>query len=330
VKLFNSTHLAAFLLPALTVVFGLQSVRTLLPTLQYVLSDRFGWSIIFLGLTGLIIFGTGFLLNRLTLWWGLRRVLLVTAGGLGLTRLTAQVWIGDAVGDLLLVSVGTILFVLFLAAYLVLTQWQPEPVEAGYRYVLAILLGLIFDTTLHGSFLTYDVIWHTGVIPLSLIFVLVLVQWVCLRTSLMAIPVHSAPLKGSLAATLPWAAIGPFLFLQLVIFQNQARLTTLSGWSLPIVFGWVLISHLVGLVLAGRWQPGRLGVIMLSLVLVMALWPIEGVHAIFFCIVSSGRPGRGLRSFGDDYRWPGRAYGEINDECRSLPTAERGITCYHA
>lgn len=289
-KRFNSTHLAAFLLPALSVVFGLQSVRALLPYLQYILSDRFGWSVIFLGLVGLIIFGAGFLLNRLILWWGLRRMLLVTAGGLGLTRLAAQAWTGDALGDLLLVAGGTILFVLFLAAYLALTQCQPEPVSTGYRYALAILLGLIFDTALHGSFLTYDVIWRTGVIPLGLILALVLVQWMCLRTSLIAIPAHPALLEGSLAITLPWTAIGPFLFLQLIIFQNQARLMTLTGWSLSIVLGWVLISHLVGLVLAGRWQPGRQGVIMLSLVLVLALWPLERIHAIFFALsLSAGQ-----------------------------------------
>ena len=73
---------------------------------------------------------------------------------------------------------------------------------------------------------------------------------------------------------------GPFLFLQLVIFQNQARLITLTGWLPPVAFGWVLASHLLGLALVTLWQPRRVGTTLMGIVLVVALWPVGEMQGI--------------------------------------------------
>jgi endonuclease/exonuclease/phosphatase family metal-dependent hydrolase len=276
----NSSKWPKIVLPALTIMFGQQTLRALLPYLQYLLGDRFGWSPIQLGLVALLVFSTAFLTAWLNRRLGLRRMLFLSAGGLGLVRLVAQLWSGDPLGDMVLVMIGTVLFVLFWPIYLALARSQNNAVQTTPRFAQAILLGLIFDTALHGVFLTYDFIWQAGVIPLLLTLGLVSIQWAALRVSLATTPSHPAPREGTFLATLPWLAIGPFLFLQLVVFQNQARLATLTDWSLPIVFSWVLISHIFGLWLVALWRPDKTGAIVVGFLLVLALWPFGATDAI--------------------------------------------------
>lgn len=276
----NSLPWSEIILPALTVTLGLQVVRALPPYLQYLLGDRLGWSAVEIGLTGVLVFSTGFLFFWLNRWLGLRRLLLLSAGGLGLVRLAIQVWRGDPLGDMSLTIVGTVLFIIFLSTHLVLAQWQQNPAEASYRYALAVLLGLAFDTTLHGLFLTYDFIWQATLVPLAFTIGLVLLQWATLRASLPTAPPHPAPVEGKFLITLPWIAIGPFLFLQLLVFQNQAQSIALTAWSLPVVFTWVLVSQLIGLGLVSFWLPRRTGAIVVGLVLIISLWPLKTFYPI--------------------------------------------------
>ena len=280
----NLSKWPKFVLPALTIMFGQQTLRALLPYLQYLLGDRFGWSPIQMGLVALLIFSTAFLTAWLNRCLGLRRMLLLSAGGLGLTRLAAQLWSGDPLGDMVLVMIGAILFVLFWPIYLALVRSQNKATQATNQFTQAILLGLIFDTALHGVFLTYDFIWQAGIIPLLLTIGLVSMQWIALRVSLTAPPPHADPREGTFFATLPWLAIGPFLFLQLVVFQNQARLATLTDWSLPLVFSWVLISHIFGLGLATLWRPNRTGLIAVGLLLVLTLWSFGATNPTVFAL----------------------------------------------
>lgn len=264
---------AGFLLPAITVTFGMQIVRALPPYLQYLLGDRIGWNSIQMGVTALAIFAAAFLVGRLNRWWGLQTLLLITAGGTGLIRLAIQLWNGDPLVDMGLVFAGTILFLLFLAAWLALTGWQPDGAQAAYQFGLAILLGLALDSALHGAFLTYDIIWQNGTIPFFLTVFLAMVQVSALVKLMASTPTHLTPLEDRLGALWPWLAVGPFLFLQLLMFQSQARLTVLTGWSLPATFGWIMLAHLLGLTLA-MWRPaGRITIIITSLLLLLTLWP---------------------------------------------------------
>ena len=45
-------------------------------------------------------------------------------------------------------------------------------------------------------------------------------------------------------------AVGPFLFLQIVVMQNIARIATLADWSLPTAFGLTLLAQMAGLCIA--------------------------------------------------------------------------------
>ena len=110
------------LLPALTLVFGMQMIRTLLPYLQYLLSDRLGLGTAALGLFALAIFATGFLLGPMHSLVGLRRLLMASAGGAGLGRLGMQVWAGDPIGDMALAVLGN-----YLLHYLFAVAATPDP-----------------------------------------------------------------------------------------------------------------------------------------------------------------------------------------------------------
>lgn len=266
-------------------MFGLHMVRALLPYLQYLLGDRLGLGSVQLGLVALILFASAFLAGWLNRQMGLRGMLLVTAGGVGLTRLLVQFWTGDPIVDMILVAVGTVLFILFLPAQLALTYWHGHQPESGRRFAQAILLGLMFDTGLHGVFLTYDFIWQAGTIPLGLAAGLVLLQWLALWLVRPVIPAHPIPIEASFRDTLPWLAIGPFFFLQLLVFQNQAQLTTLTGWSLPVVFGWIVLSQLLALWAAGLWHPRRIGAAAWAALLIITLWPFGRMNPAGFAIM---------------------------------------------
>ncbi|MEJ2748747.1 MAG: hypothetical protein P8183_12715, partial [Anaerolineae bacterium] len=101
------THIG---LSALTMLFGMQTLRTLLPLLLYILRDRFGWTPIQVGLYALAVFLTSFLAATVRRLLGRERSLRWVLGGLGLLRLAYQVWWGDPLVDFFLVSAAAVLF----------------------------------------------------------------------------------------------------------------------------------------------------------------------------------------------------------------------------
>jgi len=273
----NTSRWPEIVLPALSLTFGLQILRTLWPYLRYLLYARLGLSPIQAGLVALVVFAIAFLTAWLHRWLGLRRLLLLSAGGLGLTRLAMQLWSGDPLADMVMAFLGTVCFFLFLPAYLAVAGGrQPDRVEALHRFAGGILLGLALDTALHGAFLTFDFIWQTGVLPWLLAVILVAAQGVALRTLLPG--VSSTAGEGTFLTALPWLAMGPFLFLQALVFQNLGRLAALTNWSLPVAFGWVLISHIAGLWLRTAWHPRNpAGVTVVGAVLIVTLLPVGTV-----------------------------------------------------
>jgi len=263
-------------LPALTVLFGLQVLRVLVPGLTWTLGDRLGLDAIMLGLIALVLFLPAFLGSTLSRFLGYRWSAVITAGGLGLLRLLMQIWQGDPLVDLGLAMAGTVLFVLFLPVHLDRVRLQGRP--AMSYFAIGLLVGLGLDTTIHGAFSTYDAVWQTGLLPLLLTVFLALAQWLLLSVRIAAMN-HDNAKNSSVSGrkSLVWLAIGPFLFLQLVVFQNIARLAVLTGWPLPFSFGWTLFAHLAALA-AAVWLLRKERTI---------LWPIALVSGVILIVVSS-------------------------------------------
>jgi len=236
---------------ALTVLFGLQVLRVLVPGVVWLLGDRMSLGAIEAGGLMALVFLIAFLAGLLRRLLGDLPSVVVTAGGLGLMVLVMQVLSGDPLINLVLAMVGTALFVLFPPLYL-RRVWLQGRLGMGHL-ALGLLVGLILDTAIHGGFGTYDVAWQTGLGPLLLTIFLVLAQWLLLGGMALSRNGTAADTSGSIGIGVPrgraftWIAIGPFLFLQLVVFQDIARLAVLTGWPLPWAYGWTLLAQIIGL-----------------------------------------------------------------------------------
>jgi endonuclease/exonuclease/phosphatase family metal-dependent hydrolase len=250
-------------LTAITVLFGMQVLRALIPGIYWTLGSRVGLDAIQLGIIGIAIFLTGFLAGPLSWLLGNRRLIIISVVGLGLVRLFMQVSWDEPLFNLVLAILGTIFFVIFLPVCFEDARLRGSPSVS--RYALGLLGGLALDTAINGAFGTYDTIWQANLLPVLLTLIIFIIQLVLLIGIAPAIYGASAKSSAkatggiSLARSFTWLAIGPFLFLELVVFQNIPRVVTLTGWSLPMAFGLTLLAQLAGLaaaifVVAKNWR----------------------------------------------------------------------------
>ncbi|MBC7264817.1 MAG: endonuclease/exonuclease/phosphatase family protein [Chloroflexi bacterium] len=247
--------LTALALPALTTVFGLQMLRVLLPSFVWYLGDTVGLSYLMLGPIAIGTFLAAFLAAAFRRLLGPRLALLIVVGGIGLARLVEQFSASPAL-DLALAMLGMILFTLFLPIYLAHTRAQGG--DATRQFGLGFLLGFALDTTVHGAFGTLDLSWQHGfVAPILVAFAVGVQWWLLARTP----RVEAKATDSGLRRNLPLAALGPFIFLSVVILQNVARATALTGWAQPVALGWILLANAVGLART-RWtlKPWSAGV----------------------------------------------------------------------
>jgi endonuclease/exonuclease/phosphatase family metal-dependent hydrolase len=241
-------------LTAITVLFGMQVLRVFVPGMFWTLGARTGLSTTELGIICVLIFLTGFLAGPLGRLAGNRRLVLITAVGLGIMRLAMQLWWGEPLFNLGLAIAGVILFFIFLPAGFEEARLRGGP--AIPHYALGLLAGLALDIAINGAFSTYDTVWQVEPLPVLLTLLLVIIQMILLigitpKTRPTRAKPGTAKASGvSLARSFTWLAMGPFLFLELVVFQNIPRVAVLTGCSLPIAFGLTLLAQLAGLAAA--------------------------------------------------------------------------------
>ncbi len=230
-------------LTALSVLFGMQTLRALVPLTVFVLRDRFGWHAAGVGLAMLTVFATGFLAAPACRAVGSRRFLQLTAGGLALARLALQLPAGDPVIDLGLAVVATVLFFFALPALAGVGVSPPLRRRDGAAFVLGWLVGLAADTALHGAYGTWDMIWRSDAVGLATLLVLVGCQWRLLN---LAGDQAAGTADDAPRPAWTWTAFGPLLFLELLVLGNVARLATLAGWPVEAA----ALSVLAGRILA--------------------------------------------------------------------------------
>ena len=249
-------------LSALTLLFGAQLIRVLLPSLTWYWGATLGVS------AGLVIACTyapaalAWLAPLLAKQFGLRNVLWALGTGLALSRLIEQLSTTAAV-DVWAAFGGTACFMGLLPLLYARAQ-AAERGEAGLQsFVLGLLLGLSLDTTLRGLTATLDLSWIPGPWPRLIIVGLVgaftFVLWRV--TSQSVRPVGGGPL-----ASLPLLGLGPFLFVEWQILQNQGWVATLTGWPPALALGWIMLGNVAALLAAAyaltdfrlrstRWWP---------------------------------------------------------------------------
>ena len=278
-------------LPALTVLFGLQTLRVFVPALLYTYGALPGVGPVDMGLYAFGTFSVAFLAAALRRLLRPRAALAITAGGVALLRLAIQLspspWL-----NLALATAGTSSFLLFLVVYL----GHVRQAGADGQYAPALLLGLALDTGLHGVLGTYDLSWRPGPGPALLVLALVLVQLALLVRALREGEARR-PSDAGFLASLPFLALGPFLFLQALLLQNVATVTVLLGWPQPMSFTVVMLANVAAIAMAAwivsrarrSWWPaaGLFGVLLILALRMVQLGGWEGAVGLLLTQAST-------------------------------------------
>ena len=266
---------------ALTVVFGLQLLRVLLTGLVFYIRDSLGAGSFVPGVYALALFSLAFLATPLCRRLGTRRTLMLAGGGVALARLVEQL-VTSPVADLGLSTVGTALFLIFIPTYI--GHVRGRGVQGSQVFVAGLLLGIAADTAIKGVYGTLDLSWQPG--PVTYLIVVLLV--VCHLLILRRVASESGPDlsgDGRFLRMAPLIALGPVLFLELLLFQNIGQQTALTGWDQSLVFLWVVIANAVGIaaamgVLVRPAHGGWVTLVALGgLLALLVLWERSGLAA---------------------------------------------------
>ncbi len=292
-------------LVALSVAPGMQMVRAVAPLAFYLLYSSVRLHPAVAGATVVPVFAAGLCYPALARRLGPRNMVAGAAGVVGLMRLGAQVSAGEQFVVLGFVMVGAAAFFVLLPAFTAASRTSP----------VALLAGFALDTAMHAAFGTYDPIWRTGALPLASVAVPVLV---------LAVLVWRYRARGGDPETatrdVAWEAVGAFLFLQLAVFQNAARLAALTGCRLSVALACVAAAQALGVAVASS-PLVRVGWVGPAAVLLVSLLPVDngafvlvsvvtgqGALALLIVRVVEGRPGT----------QPARAFAYLGLACAGL------------
>lgn len=262
---------------ALTLLFGAQSIRVLIPSLVLYLYITLNVNVWVVVVAGYGTFVLAFMAPLLVRWLTPRGAFWFAGTGLMLCRVVEQIstlpWVdvGAAIG-------GTVSFLWLMP--LLFGQARADGNEGVRTFALGFLLGLSLDTTMRGLTGTLDLSWIPGLGPVLTMIALVIVfgylLWRIARSEVTLID------EGS---RLSLVLIGPglLLFVQALIFQNQGWVAHLTGWSPGAALSWIMLGNVGALFAASyafrnswlrstRWWPLVPGGA-LTLVLVFAAVP---------------------------------------------------------
>lgn len=267
------------LLPAITVLFGLQTLRVLIPTIVYVYGDSMGASTIQLGIYAAIVFLTSFLFAFISRFIGIKLTLFITTLGVGLIRLLEQIFSSPYI-DFYLSTLGTALFILFIPSYLSYMWSRNNRNVKTSEYILGILSGFVLDTAILGAFRTYDINWQSNIISFFLILILTIAQFYLLfnwirKTGFFTKEKSILRKEPNFLFSIPIMSWGSFLFLQTLFFQNIGYETVITGLPQPTVLTFITLVNIIAILfstfilknLHKRWLliSGVIGAILLIL-----------------------------------------------------------------
>ena len=241
-------HLAFVLAFMVSLVFGFEMMRVFISGLTWTVGDRFGLGALYLGSIAFLVFGLSFTAGSIQKNIGTVRSLLLSMAGLGILRLAVQFWSGEPLVNFILAGAGVACFTQLLTNSMMFSAGMKNGTSI---FITGLLGGVTIETGIQNVFTTYDPIWQSTVFSILVVSLLVGILAFSLFYLIRA--------KGNLLFTpqsgvgpkfLTWLAIGPFIFLQLVIFQNIARLVTLTGWQFPVAGIWVLTTDILALFFA--------------------------------------------------------------------------------
>lgn len=251
----------------LVVVFGMQMLRVMLLSFVGYLRDSQDMASLDLAPIAIGIFALGLsaaLLNKIA---GSSKFVWISAGGLAVVRVAEQV-ADTAVVDLYLSSLGIVLFLLYIPLAVGIARSRGD--QASTQLGLAFLLGLSLDSAIFIAGKTLDLSWQPGFLPLLVVLALAIALLWWLRS---AAQTASKATDGNWTVNLGLFALGPWMLLQLLVFQNVGLYGSLTGWELPAAGSLLLLGNALGIYLATRLQK-QIGSPLYALLLGIALLAI--------------------------------------------------------
>ena len=250
----------------LGIVFGLQCLRALFPSMVYVLKDRLGVSSIVLGLLGIGLFALAGFAPR---WIRKRspiRAAAMLAGFLAGVRALLQLWPGDPLGFLFLAATGSVVLLALLASL---------PAADAARIFLC---GASIDLALHALRNTEDLHWASGPSDLVILVLAAAALAFSFRANRATEDVERATAPQFSGGQFVW---GPFLFLHLELFGNVARFSARTSSPSDLSGAVLAASHAVALAMlaAGASRNRR--------------WILAASAAALFSILNAEVPGSG-------------------------------------
>lgn len=241
------TELSTLALPALIVTLGLQLLRVLIPELSWYMRDTLGISPAVLGACALGTFLLGFIAAPLRRAFGAALSLTIAVGGLALVRLGEQIVHQPAV-DLGLSALGTALFLSAIPIFAAQARASDSQTAAS-RLAGGLATGLTLDTAIKGFAGTLDLSWWRGMPAiLAVVAEAGLVVVLLRREHAVA---HGTDSEVGWRAALPLTGIGPLLFLQAMVYQNQGWIAQVAGLTAEAALVLSMMGNLV--LAAGVW-----------------------------------------------------------------------------
>lgn len=237
---FNLETLRSLALPVLCMTIGLQVLRVLYPSLAWYVSDTLGAGSASLAVYAFACFLPAFLAASLRRLAGPRFSLGILAGGLAAIRVAEQLATRPST-DLWLGLVGAAFFVLFLPTWIGHVRARGGP-HSTLLLAYAPILGLALDSAVKGAAGTLDLSWSAG--PAPLLVVLAMAILAILFLALEPTPSTDAPLEAGWAEAVPLLALGPYLLVQALIFQNQGWIAEVAHLGMSAAFAMVMAGNM--------------------------------------------------------------------------------------
>jgi len=232
----------------LMVVFGMQMIRLLLLSFVGYLRDSQDVASLDLAPIAIGVFALSFLAALLNKVAGTRNSLWITAGGLAVVRVLEQIS-DTATADLYLSMVGVALFLLYIPV--AIGNARAQGGKASKQLGIAFLLGLSLDSALFIGLQTLDLSWRPGIFSLVIVLVLSIALVLWLKD---AVKNAKSASDGNWTVNLGLLALGPWMFLQLLIFQNIGLYGSLIGVELPTAGFLLILGNAAGIYFASQLQ----------------------------------------------------------------------------
>lgn len=257
---------ARVLFASLVIVFGLQSMRFLFASLAWYLRDTVGIGVLDLIPIALAPFLLAAVLPIAARWVGFRNALTIGVFLLIAARLLNQI-ASDPGLELWFAAGATLAFVGLLPFLLTLGR---SAIVAG------VLIGIAIDSGIKGLGMSLDLAYQPGWRPVVAVAALgAALAWAF--SALGGVRVQGVGWRSGL----PLLGLAPFLFIQMLLLQNQGWTSAVTGVSGPTAQLRIAILNVVAIYLAHRLAGNRVVFIVSLALLVVTVIAAEGSAGLY-------------------------------------------------